>query len=1185
MNEPQLHFTSAKIRRLLGFHDDGFDVPRLSPGVNIIYGPNAAGKTTFGLALRHLLWRDPDDLRHISIAGTVNVQGALLAIEIDHGRVSCQQEGRDVDPPLTTSLDSANRYVLALHDLLQDEQEGAHGFAEQILRESAGGYDIAAAADKLEFAPSPRARKSKRFQDAVNEARQQVHEIRQRQRELESQAAQLGELRRQKQDAIAAQQRLAVISKAEDYLEASEKLREATLAVDAFPKQLQSIGGQEIERLNELRQRRASLEEEKQQLQVRLSEARRAIEAADLAPESLSVEQIGGWRNTLRRLDELQAREEAASLKATEQRTVEDEAARFFGEPGISEELQAIDAGVVAEMSGYARRWTTWQVNRQKNAEAIRLLTVDEADASPEDLREACSLLDQWLTLIEPSPSVLRAGRFTTWVLAALALGLVGVLLWHQHWIIGATLAVVLPLAQRLLARYLEQISIDERERLERQVSAIGVPQPNTWTPESVRKHRHELQHTFNAATINQQRAARRRELEDEQRQLTREGHELEEQWNALSSRTVRPPIAEDDPTFLAVWASNLCEWQRAHRTRLAAEHELQESQSAMASLLQELRNGLAAVGCDEGLSSEKLGPTIETLAARQQQVATATPVVENCTEQIAAIDDKLGNQQQAEEEVFKKVGLTPDDEPQLRQWVETRSDYLKCKQNLDFARGHHDAAAEALADLDDWKEKSREALLAERGAAEQIAEGATEIDQQIGAIEKQVELAKKQHDLETALAELDEQKSQLRARREEDKAAMVGNLLANYLKEQQRERDRPPVFRKAQDAFVRITHGRYQLDVDQGDPPRLRAIDTATGRGQPLDELSSGTRLQLLLAVRVAFIEQQELGPKLPLIFDETLGNSDERRASEIIDAAIELCRDGRQLFYLTAQWDEVAKWRAVLEDKYPDVPLELVDLAERRGFSEQERIPPVELPRMPEPISIPSPAGHDLWAYRGLLGVPGFDPFRPLGGTHLWYFIEDTQALYALLKLGINNWGQLEALAARGGFQLEGMDDQIFAKATASQRVLEALCTAWQIGRGRPADRAVLQESGLKPRWIEEVANLSKRLQGDAKALVEALRNKQVKRMPATAIEGLEEYFREHQYLSEVIPLNAEQIRTRVVSAVSQELNKGTIDAERIDWLLRVTSPEHVEGADSGTEFAPESKQQQDFTAKMAP
>ena len=71
----------------------------------------------------------------------------------------------------------------------------------------------------------------------------------------------------------------------------------------------------------------------------------------------------------------------------------------------------------------------------------------------------------------------------------------------------------------------------------------------------------------------------------------------------------------------------------------------------------------------------------------------------------------------------------------------------------------------------------------------------------------------------------------------------------------------------------------------------------------------------------------------KVPLILDETLGNSDERRAQEIIDAAMEICRDGRQVFYFTAQQDEVSKWRQFLASS-DDVPHQLIDLAEVRNF-----------------------------------------------------------------------------------------------------------------------------------------------------------------------------------------------------------------------------------------------------------
>ena len=63
------------------------------------------------------------------------------------------------------------------------------------------------------------------------------------------------------------------------------------------------------------------------------------------------------------------------------------------------------------------------------------------------------------------------------------------------------------------------------------------------------------------------------------------------------------------------------------------------------------------------------------------------------------------------------------------------------------------------------------------------------------------------------------------------------------------------------------------------------------------------------MAAVRVAFLEQDE-SARLPLLLDETLGTSDDGRAGAIIDSVIEIAREGRQVFYFTAQHDEVGKW-----------------------------------------------------------------------------------------------------------------------------------------------------------------------------------------------------------------------------------------------------------------------------------
>jgi len=67
----------------------------------------------------------------------------------------------------------------------------------------------------------------------------------------------------------------------------------------------------------------------------------------------------------------------------------------------------------------------------------------------------------------------------------------------------------------------------------------------------------------------------------------------------------------------------------------------------------------------------------------------------------------------------------------------------------------------------------------------------------------------------------------------------------------------RPDVFERAREILTTITRGRYRLDFDEAEA-EFRVFDE-TKEGLALDELSSGTRVQVLLAVRIAFVEQQE--------------------------------------------------------------------------------------------------------------------------------------------------------------------------------------------------------------------------------------------------------------------------------------------------------------------------------------
>ena len=155
-------------------------------------------------------------------------------------------------------------------------------------------------------------------------------------------------------------------------------------------------------------------------------------------------------------------------------------------------------------------------------------------------------------------------------------------------------------------------------------------------------------------------------------------------------------------------------------------------------------------------------------------------------------------------------------------------------------------------------------------------------------------------------MADLEKKRVALENVRQEKASKAVGQAILDNLRENA-IKNAPPVFQRAEENFRRVTDERYTLIIPQDNI--FRARDNQRGLDFDLTELSSATRVQLLLSVRLAFVETQETNFRLPITLDETLANSDDHRAQAIIRTMSTLAAD-RQIFYFTAQQDEVDKW-----------------------------------------------------------------------------------------------------------------------------------------------------------------------------------------------------------------------------------------------------------------------------------
>jgi hypothetical protein len=257
---------------------------------------------------------------------------------------------------------------------------------------------------------------------------------------------------------------------------------------------------------------------------------------------------------------------------------------------------------------------------------------------------------------------------------------------------------------------------------------------------------------------------------------------------------------------------------------------------------------------------------------------------------------------------------------------------------------------------------------------------------------------------LENAGLEYLKAEEALDAIRQEEVAQRMVYQLHEQVKEQSERTYQPQVLKKASAWLQRITQNRYLFTVGEAG---FLAQDTVTMRPYALDQLSSGTRIQLLFSLRMAFLEMLEGGGayRFPLFFDELMANSDDERSLAIAEAIAEIAKE-RQVFYCTAQQDEVRKLDQVAQGEYL-----LIDLEDEQRDYRVLKQPFEGVPLKREPLP---PFEEDYLAYAAACKVSGAGLWDTLGSLSSWYLCTTSKELERLLERGFSKAGQAKGVSA---------------------------------------------------------------------------------------------------------------------------------------------------------------------------
>ena len=673
-----------------------------------------------------------------------------------------------------------------------------------------------------------------------------------------------------------------------------------------------------------------------------------------------------------------------------------------------------------------------------------------------------------------------------------------------------------------------------------------GLEEPATWEADAVRERVADIRERLSSIEVDEQEARKRDELraqfdiEDVRDELEAARERLQERFDT----------EVDDDIELAVTVECVERWQAADEAVAGKEAALAEAKGQVETYRERF---CATV---EPYTTETYAYAVETstdakavvegLEQRQRDYEAATQRLAEVEGRVAEAHDELVQYRSEWESLFTERDVEPGDRGRLEALCEQYAEYDdaveakgEAETALESRRGvlrDHDAYDEAI------EERDRDELEAELAEKQETASQHDELLTEKTELERDIKEAKASTEIAEAVEARDEALAALEEALDADVADAVTDTLLEVVETETVSSNQEPVFQRADVLLRRITDGQFELRLDDG---TFRAYDTGEQRRVDLNNLSSGTRVQVLLAVRVAFVEHREQETAPPLLLDETLAPFDDQRAETVLDTVIDLARDGRQVFYFTARHDERARWENRLEEA--DVEYNLQHLTAGDGHDPITEPPTLDTSGA---IDVPEPDGDDHWEYRNRLDVPTFDPRQGAASAPLWYVTENPEVLYRLRTAGIERWGHLKSLLEVGavdGLLAETAREQVRQHGSA----LEAFVEAYTVGRGKAVDRDVLEASGaVSGNFIDKVSALADQVDGDPDALLDGVPD--ISHFRQDKVDELRAYLRDEGYLDPRPKRPDDQIRSAVVDTYCQHGLEPPTAATAADRLL---------------------------------
>lgn len=1087
----------------------------LGEHLNIIHGPNGVGKTTLVRTLRSLIAKTEFQADYEAEAHLQDDDG-FWQLSLSQGRLKQKRLSDNAELALPGNNEEfADAYSLALHELLSQQEGLGSSFLEEIQKQMQGGVDLEKASVLAKALPS--------FSTAGISLVKQVRALREKVDEKQKEIARLIELEQAgvgKQETIKAlEQQLKAKERVQllhQCKQAQEELATLSQQKQLFDERLERVDPHSLRDAESRKKEAESAEDSLKKLREELASCE--AELLGLAiPQSLIDDKTLPelLANQLALLTKTQLKLDQAKKDEIEKRSELNDWEEQYSwlisqtpEPNtLKEKLQTLGQ--------LARDVEKLRCRLASAQQVVHELGEEEQfdDALLENLRSLKSELVRLLEVYDHHHR-LSAKHWRSSLLIALSVSLLSILLtFLVHPLFGLTTSAVL-LVFVLKKSWLYETA-KPSEQLQKLAQAVGY---------AISEHLELQELTALATKVVQQLAMLERvgesnRIRRQAAQAKRDAEQAYEDWKEAYASASKALYLSDSPAlegapFFPV-AERLKEWHAALVAHNASLAILKDTEEQCEVVLEKLR---ALCGTEQE-DSESLVSYAQTLLKHIETSHALLLKRENLqnhsTQQHEDTNKKLASYQA----IFDTLGLEVDDLATLRQLATALPAYQELK----------DAMKLVLLRLKTYEEDIQteaegmtlEAIKGQLDAFVPMQEELEKLKMELAGDMAIITKAKTETQLEQDELSYAFKRSELEQRREEEVQSRMVHLLLSQVRTQTERSFRPEVLRRSSDWLARITAQHYTLSVG---PKGFVAHDTVLQQSFSLDELSSGTKVQLLFAVRMAFLEMQEAssGYRFPVFFDEVMANSDDERSLAIARAIAEISRN-RQVFYCTAQADEVEK----LTKEAGDL-VHIIDLEDaKRGYALQRH--PFIAPKSTMQ-SLP-PYAEDYNQYAELCSVSSPALYGQNGELSSWYLCTSSKELEALLTRGFATCGQAKEVHER------------YQKRFG---LLESVQKLAQIGRPKVLSVADFADERLKlnrsAAFYEGLLIFVDEAERTGNDVIKALEDKTLSRFSKTAREALETFLSEQKFATDEKPLPTDQI----LSELSLENPDLRIDTE---------------------------------------